>query len=429
MDVVIVIDDSGSMKKIFANVLESVKKNILENFVIDGDSVHFIVFSTDTRFIYSEKNVKKAQLIEKITPQIDVLEAKGKHTDFGRVMRYLKDYLEKNTTLDKKFTFFLTDGKNDPADNSEFYSDRHKIAEQLIQFTKPIKLQGVNFLCFGIGLNTDIKLIADMVGGEYIEINKSFDENEFKAKLTSMVGFIDLNLDGNFGRYNGEKTVTLNLVSNYGIPVKTRITSVTMKDLTGKSGVLNGTSNLLKEPVTIELKPNEKIEVPVRLNALSDVPSGKYTGYLSFELENKIKFSPSVAKVSFTRGGCWWWVVLAVLLLLFFFKKKWGVLLAALRKTWFKAVLNPFDKLKEKLSAWIKKYSKLNQIFLKISDKTDSASEKILQYLKHTGKKILLGMMLFLKFLSRYLLFFPLGYVLYKLGGWLLKIDAKIKGK
>ncbi|OHD08182.1 MAG: hypothetical protein A2Y41_12365 [Spirochaetes bacterium GWB1_36_13] len=415
MDVVIVIDDSGSMKPIFSKVIQSIKTNILENFIIDGDNIHIILFSTDTRLLYAQNNVNHDKLLESFGPVLTKLKSEGQQTDIGRVMSFLKTYLETKTSLEKKFVFFLTDGVNDPAPESEYFPYKDRIAQKLQSITDPIKLQGYNFLCFGIGFKTDIKLVADMVGGEYIEISKSFNENEFKTKLSSMIGFLDISSDPDLGRVSKTKSINMKLVSNYVMPVKSRIIKAYFKEIADQSKpYIKETENLLVNPVEIFLESGKEISLEIELSSIPDLPGGDYTAFLSFEMENKVKLSPSSLKISFYKGTSWFLWFLGFLILLWLFKKY--VVLILIRFRFFRGLKTFLYLKKEKLK---EKKPKLFFLLKKISDRTDKAALGIL--------KGVFFLSAFILSLFSWGIFFPIGFVFDKIGNIFLWIHIKSK--
>lgn len=179
-DIIVVLDQSGSIAGNMPIIKEYIKKSIFGKITKEEDNVY--IFSFDGEF-YFKKTLKGNSTEKEIDAILSKINPVGMFTDLTNAVESMTQYIQKNASRDaKKIVFFLTDGINDPPPSS-FYKEglNHTFFKET---SKIVKTGSWRVFVTGIGDKTDAPRIANLVGAEYVELSPSPTLSEFDRKLT-----------------------------------------------------------------------------------------------------------------------------------------------------------------------------------------------------------------------------------------------------
>lgn len=173
LEIVALIDTSGSMKPYIGDVLEFTEKSILGSFVKKGDRVHIVRFDEKVRVVATIDTFKNLDLSWK-----NDMVADGQFTDLGEAIDNAKQMMEKleqeatEKGLRKKIVlFFLTDGKNAPPPNSKYATQNGEFHSNFIKNCEIIKQSGWQIVTTAIGSETDAEKLSGLIGGNYVVLS------------------------------------------------------------------------------------------------------------------------------------------------------------------------------------------------------------------------------------------------------------------
>lgn len=126
-DVVILLDNSGTMLPYYDEVNSKVLTEICDNFVRLGDTFHLLSFNEKPVTEISQP-VKTEADIYKIISRFNLLYPLGPYTDFPSALLYAQQYIASLDVYNQKVLVIISDGLFNPAQNSTFYD---KSAEEI----------------------------------------------------------------------------------------------------------------------------------------------------------------------------------------------------------------------------------------------------------------------------------------------------------
>jgi len=180
-DIIVVVDQSGSIYHNMPVIKEYIKKSIFGKIAKKDDYIY--IFSFDGNFNYSGL-IRGNEPPEKIDPILNKIQPYGQHTDLTNAVEKMTHTIqEKIKTGSRKVVFFLTDGVNDPPRDSPY---REGLQHRFFQESKK-SVAGGGWAVYvtSIGQKTDGAKVAGLVGAEYVELSERPTLSEFDAKLTS----------------------------------------------------------------------------------------------------------------------------------------------------------------------------------------------------------------------------------------------------
>jgi hypothetical protein len=320
-DFIILLDQSGSMREktpgiegdYFPNPEEAEKSRealealdqVVQDLVQPGDYIGIIPFGSRTKVIVSQQLLypHERDIIREIVT--DRLRFKDKDTDIvagvaqaGKLIDNLSD--EKRARERRKILVMITDGKNEPPPDSEFYSasDQQRAYRDL---RERIAQQNWKVTLVGLGSHADITDIGANLGldqNDMLTIDPTKDnirerlyeaiKQKRDATISASKERFEVRLEPRlFGGYDAISTV-LELTSSYSGPMGVALESdIELASLPGLAA--------RAEPTSLKLQPGQRL--PLRIDWSFSGPrpenGGVLIGRYNFKfLENQPKTTP-----------------------------------------------------------------------------------------------------------------------------------------
>ncbi len=179
-DIIVVLDQSGSITGNLPVVKEYVKMSIFKKVAKEDDTVY--VFSFDGLF-HPIRTMKGNATDAEIDSCLAEINPVGYFTDLTNAVEGMRLYVQQNCDpKKKKVVFFLTDGINDPPSFSPYKEGlQHRFFTESKKEVIDNKWQ---VFVTGIGEKTDAANVANLVGADYVELSSKPTLSEFDQKLT-----------------------------------------------------------------------------------------------------------------------------------------------------------------------------------------------------------------------------------------------------
>ena len=185
INMIVVVDLSGSMalpveSPIYFPLIQGIVKGIKQNIQVN-DQVLVIAGKNEPE-ILSSKRILGEKDIDNIINEIRKLRPAGASTDFGLWLEYtIREaplmFDKSNTSGRAKVMLYLvTDGYNDPAENSMYKSSGKDLHPTIAGFGKSMKSKNWIVNIVGIGKNTQAEELAETVGGSFHIISRAQPE-------------------------------------------------------------------------------------------------------------------------------------------------------------------------------------------------------------------------------------------------------------
>lgn len=151
---IIAVDTSLSMKDSYQQVRDALQA--LASSIKKGDRVTIISFNNEPKTVFEGKMTADGENVLERLPKAP--DKDGKRTDIGKALESVITTTGKSDN-GLELVFFLTDGRDDPPESSEYRSDAAANWEKLKK--RAAQLRSKNIIVHGIGLNanTDIDLL------------------------------------------------------------------------------------------------------------------------------------------------------------------------------------------------------------------------------------------------------------------------------
>ncbi len=179
-DIIVVLDQSGSITDNLPAIKEYVKKSIFRKVAKEDDTVY--LFSFDGLF-HVIRTLKGSSPDADIDASLAEINPVGWYTDLTNAVENMRLFIQQNCDpKKKKIIFFLTDGINDPPPFSPYKEGlQHRF---FTESKKEVLDGGWKVFVTGIGEKTDAANVANLVGAEYVELSSKPTLSEFDQKLT-----------------------------------------------------------------------------------------------------------------------------------------------------------------------------------------------------------------------------------------------------
>ena len=143
-DVVILLDNSGTMLPYYDEVNSKVLTEICDNFVRLGDTFHLLSFNEKPVTEISQP-VKTEADIYKIISRFNLLYPLGPYTDFPSALLYAQQYIASLDVYNQKVLVIISDGLFNPAQNSSFYNkSSEEISNTINSTVSKMKSEGTH---------------------------------------------------------------------------------------------------------------------------------------------------------------------------------------------------------------------------------------------------------------------------------------------
>ncbi len=119
-DIIVLLDNSGTMFPFFDTINTAVLEDITANFIRQGDTFHLITFNTTpaaeiVQQISSERDVRR------IVSRFRLLYPLGVYSDFLSAIKFTQRYVNSLTTDTQKIVVIISDGILHPPETSPYY--------------------------------------------------------------------------------------------------------------------------------------------------------------------------------------------------------------------------------------------------------------------------------------------------------------------
>ena len=180
-DVVILLDNSGTMLPYYDEVNSKVLTEICDNFVRLGDTFHLLSFNEKPVTEISQP-VKTEADIYKIISRFNLLYPLGPYTDFPSALLYAQQYIASLDVYNQKVLVIISDGLFNPAQNSTFYNKSSEEINSTINTTiSKMKSEGTHIYYIKAPFPENLNL-KSLVDESVTNVAKSTDDNNLSDK-------------------------------------------------------------------------------------------------------------------------------------------------------------------------------------------------------------------------------------------------------
>ncbi len=197
IDVVLLIDDSGSMRKNDPSGLRKQAAKLFLTLLNNNDQAALVSFSRQASTLASLIPASKKNIDNQLKPAVDKLNAKGSHTNLHDALTKSYSLLQKSNSNNKKVIILMSDGKMDVGNTALDF----KLTEDLLDQQIPLLAKNditVHAIAFTEQSNIPLlRLIAKDTKGQFNLLKKPNDihlvfENLFeKTKSPDMLPIND----------------------------------------------------------------------------------------------------------------------------------------------------------------------------------------------------------------------------------------------
>lgn len=131
-DIVVLLDNSGTMLPYFSEINEKVLQGICENFVRIDDSFHLLSFNEKT-FLEISQKINTQKDIEKVVSRFSLLYPLGPYSNFIEALSYSRQYISSLNAYTQKVLVIISDGIFNPPQTSSYYNQDPQSLENAIQ--------------------------------------------------------------------------------------------------------------------------------------------------------------------------------------------------------------------------------------------------------------------------------------------------------
>jgi hypothetical protein len=291
MNLFIILDVSTSMEEVFPEVIRYIDETIIGKIIIDNDYLFLSIFG-DTADTKINRKVIFPEDYSKINTLLYSLIPDEEYTDIGLAMEILDNAISAELPYQKSFIFFITDGVNNPSENSKYYNyDVYK--EGAFNAYTQIRSEDFKVMLLSIGEETAARDLSEPLSGEYLEVTREMDAEQINDLITDFVGSIEMVVPENIGKLSAE---TINLKVSFLSTYKDR-----------RSVKLNKVNCVLDNEIPISIE-NFNSAVSIKGNGISiesylitlpeDITSGSHKLKFDVESENNI-VTRSVQEIRF----------------------------------------------------------------------------------------------------------------------------------
>lgn len=179
-DIIIVIDQSRSIREAMPAIKDYVKDRIFHDIAKEGDRIH--VLSFDGQFY--EQGVLSADAEKRnIEALLASVQPVGAYTDLTNAVIEMSKYsIDKSTPGSKKIVFFMTDGLNEPPAYSPY---RDGLKDDYFKKAREyFKGRGWTVFVTGIGEKTNAPELAELLAADYVQLSSKPTSEEFDLVIT-----------------------------------------------------------------------------------------------------------------------------------------------------------------------------------------------------------------------------------------------------
>ncbi|HQJ05347.1 MAG TPA: vWA domain-containing protein [Spirochaetota bacterium] len=248
VNLILVLDVSGSMNKYFYEVQKYINDTIFNNILIDGDHLSFFTFGT-----YVDKKIdKKLRLPDDYSLLSNAIFSSypnHNYTDIGLALENIDNKVNESTLpCDKTIIFFITDGLNIPSPQSKYYGvDIY--AKGAFKSYETIKSGNFKVMLLSIGEKTAAKDLTDPLGGEYIEVSIDLSSEMLNRIIADFLATVEMIAPKQVELRKGQKfNLNIAFLSNYSTLKEINIENIDIKIETLETKINKYLTNFKIEP-------------------------------------------------------------------------------------------------------------------------------------------------------------------------------------
>ncbi len=292
MNFFLILDISTSMNDVFAEVIKYIDENIINSIMINEDFLFLFTFGENTDIKINRK-ISFPDDYEALRELLYLLVPNEDYTDIGFALETLDNAISNKYPYSKSIIFFITDGINNPAENSKYFGfDVYK--EGAFNSYTQVKSEDYKVMLLSIGEETAAKDLSQPLGGEYLEVSKEMDAGEINNLITDFIGSIEMVVPENVGDISTNQIdLKISFLSTYKNIKNINISSIKYS-LDNSEQIFIDAFN----PV-ISISGNDIVIETYTINLPENIEKGKHTVRLEVDSENNIVIR-SVQNISFT---------------------------------------------------------------------------------------------------------------------------------
>lgn len=307
-DVVILLDNSGTMLPYYDEVNSKVLTEICDNFVRLGDTFHLLSFNEKPVTEISQP-VKTEADIYKIISRFNLLYPLGPYTDFPSALQYAQQYIASLDVYNQKVLIIISDGLFNPAENSTFYNKTSEEINNAINTSiSKMKSEGTHiyYIKAPFPENLNLKSLED---GSTTNTGDATDETvyfEYGTTLENLpeVSTSELVPDENT-TYNSDSFIGPilsmpeistkkdfgNKKLNFTLPVTVKNTSNEKIKLELTQVLINET-NVLKDSVFVKIPANKSKKINAKIQMPKDTQLGQQQIFAECVFADNVRTRP-----------------------------------------------------------------------------------------------------------------------------------------
>lgn len=186
VDLVIVVDQSKSIKKNLPVIKDFIAKRIFDQIAQPQDTVYLLSF--DGQFYFKRKLSGNSNIFD-IGYALDSVQAVGGYTDITNAVIETGRFIDSQTDPEhKKIVFLLTDGLNEPPSYSKYPV---KLDPSFFTETLHLKKEGGwSIFITGIGEKTSAPELSQLLDSNYAQISSAPSLEEFDTSITQQLKIV-----------------------------------------------------------------------------------------------------------------------------------------------------------------------------------------------------------------------------------------------
>lgn len=325
VDAFVVLDESGSMKPIFAKVTAYLAEALVRDYLEPRDYLCVVGFSDLPHVRVSQRltsSAEKENLVE-LVRNLNVV-PRG-YTDMGRALEEILRQLERLADPShEQAILILTDGLNQPPRDSPFFRPLRAdpgsglappsgFNEPFLAQVERLAAKGWRVHVVGIGADTDARKLAEALRAGYT-ILREFNPEELRAGLARFwddtINLVGLDVAPGPYRPGEALTARVRIHSTSDKDREVQLRGARVTALVPSSAGPSARPEAASLPVALSATrwpapARQEATFDLRITLPADFPAGDYRGTLTFDQESAVKFYPQQADFAFHVPSFW----------------------------------------------------------------------------------------------------------------------------
>ncbi len=307
-DVVILLDNSGTMLPYYDEVNSKVLTEICDNFVRLGDTFHLLSFNEKPVTEISQP-VKTEADIYKIISRFNLLYPLGPYTDFPSALLYAQQYIASLDVYNQKVLVIISDGLFNPAENSSFYNKTPDEINNAINSTiSKMKSEGTHIYYikapFPENLNlkslsdesitnqgntedetvyfeygTTLENLPEVATSELVpDENTTYNSDSFIGPILSMP---EISTKKDFGNKKLNFTLPVTIKNTSNEKIKLELTQILINE-----------KNVLKDSVFVKIPANKSKNIKAKIQMPEDTQLGQQQIFAECVFADNVRTRP-----------------------------------------------------------------------------------------------------------------------------------------